>query len=308
MARGSIVKRASGSYAIRYYDPDGKRRYETVGPNRRDAERALTLRQREVDSRSWREPSQETLAGFAARWLERRRPRLAESTWQLYEANLRLHVLPRIGGRTLGDLRPGDVDDLGAQLESELSAAAVRNCITPLRKLLADATRQGVIGSNPAARCELPPPQQFAGKEIPHEHSQAIRAALLEGAPQDTFRPGKRDLIHAHLFDVALGTGMRLGELRALTWATIRREQRLIRVEHAYSRAVLKAPKSRAGVRSVPIFATVRKPWKRSQRGRSTGDGTRPARSSSEPTRTAGRSLRRTSATVPGNPPSSGPA
>ena len=43
MARGSIVKRRSGNYAIVYY-VDGKQRWETIGPSRREAERALTAR------------------------------------------------------------------------------------------------------------------------------------------------------------------------------------------------------------------------------------------------------------------------
>ena len=49
MARGSIVKRKSGNYAIVYY-VGGKQKWETIGPSRREAERALTARKREVDT------------------------------------------------------------------------------------------------------------------------------------------------------------------------------------------------------------------------------------------------------------------
>src|SRR6266581_3611837 len=66
MARGSIVKRRSGNYAIVYY-VDGKQKWETIGPSRREAERALTARKREVDTGTWREPSSETLASYAGR-------------------------------------------------------------------------------------------------------------------------------------------------------------------------------------------------------------------------------------------------
>src|SRR6266511_5874081 len=58
MARGSIVKRRSGNYAIVYY-VDGRQKWETIGPSRREAERALTARKREVDTGTWREPSDE---------------------------------------------------------------------------------------------------------------------------------------------------------------------------------------------------------------------------------------------------------
>ncbi len=264
MARGSIVKRSSGNYAIVYY-VDGKQKWETIGLSRREAERALTARKREVDTGTWREPSSERLAAYAERWLARRDPsrvgagrtRLSPSTFEGYRLNLCRHVLPRLGSRTLSSLRIDDVDELIAGLEAEGKApGTVRNVIVPLRKLLADAVHQGLLLTNPAARADLPPAQDFAGTEIPHTHTAAIRAALVELAPDEPFR-NEPDLFYVHLFDVALGTGLRLGELRALRFGDVERNRRLIRVERAYSRQVLQRPKTDSGVRSVPLFPSV---------------------------------------------------
>src|SRR5215216_5352110 len=112
MARGSIVKRPSGNHAIVYY-VGGKQKWETIGPSRREAERALTARKREVDTGTWRELSGETLASYAEGWLARRDParvqsgrtRLAPSTFAEYRRALEKHVLPRLGARTLASLR-----------------------------------------------------------------------------------------------------------------------------------------------------------------------------------------------------------
>jgi integrase len=265
MARGSIVKRSSGNYAIVYYI-DGKQKWETIGPSRREAERALTARKSEVDTGTWREPTSETLASYAERWLAYRDParvggngrtRLSPSTFEGYRLTLHRHVLPRLGARKLSSLRTEDVDSLIAELETEGKApGTIRNVVVPLRKLLADAVRQGLLLANPAARANLPPAQDFAGKEIPIEHTDAIRRALLELAPNDPLR-SEPDRLYVCLFDVALGTGLRLGELRALRWSDIDRERRLLRIERAYSRGQLRRPKTDSGVRAVPLFPSV---------------------------------------------------
>ena len=301
MARGSIVKRRSGNYAIVYY-VDGKQKWETIGPSRREAERALTARKREVDTGTWREPSGETVALYAERWLAQRDParvkggrtRLARSTFAEYRRALSIHVCPRLGARTLGSLRTEDVDRLIADLEAEGKApGTVRNAVVPLRKMLADAVRQGLLVSNPATRADLPPAQDFAGKEIPAAHTDAIRRALRELAAVDPLRH-EPDLFFVCLFDVALGTGLRLGELRALRWSDVDRERRLIRVERRTRVRSSGVPRPSRVCARCHFCPRSRRPSASWRPARSSGDATR-RRSSSSRTCAVRRSSRPTS-------------
>jgi integrase len=304
MRRGSIVKRPSGLFGIRYY-ANGKRRYETIGPNRRDAERALTARLAELDQGKWREPTDVTLAEYARRWLDLRNPALstdrktgiAPSTFAEYRQALELHVLPTLGRRLLSSLTSADVDEFVVAMQrSGKAAGTVRNTITPLRKLLGDAERQGLVRANVASKADLPPAQDFVGKELPPEDAVKIRQALVELAQPNPLRGGEADLFYAWMFDVAIGGGFRLGELRALRCRDIDHERKLIRVERAYSRGEVRGPKTEAGKRRVPLFPSVDAALKQlAARALERGRGATRLTSSSSPASTARRYTRRTS-------------
>jgi len=242
--------------------PDGRLKggYATL----KEARAARAKMQADASIGAWRPPSTLTLNDYAERWLERRKPgaattsdgklerqRLTPATFEGYDLNIKRHVLPVLGNRPLPAIRTDDVDDLIDGLErSGLAAGTVRNIVVPLRKMLNDAVHAGHIAANPAANANLPSAQDFIGQEVPSEHTEAIRQALIARAPAG-------DLFYVHLFDVALGAGLRLGELRALRWGDYDRERKLLRIRRAYSRRVLKAPKSKAGERSVPVFPSV---------------------------------------------------
>ncbi len=98
MARGSVWKRKSGAYALRYRGPDGTRQYEHLGHvTKQEAEERLTAVLREIDLGQWRPASRETLRTFGEAWLERRKLRLAKSTHRTYRGDLERHVYPRLG-------------------------------------------------------------------------------------------------------------------------------------------------------------------------------------------------------------------
>lgn len=137
------------------------------------------------------------------------------------------------------------------------AAGTIRNTITPLRKLLSDAERQGLVRANAASKADLPPAQDFVGKELPPGDAAKVRQALVALAPSNPLRGGEPDLFYVWMFDVAIGGGFRLGELRALRWRDVDHDQRFVRVERAYSRGEVRGPKTDAGKRKVPLFPSI---------------------------------------------------
>ena len=76
--RGSIVKRENGKYAIVYdvgYKWKGGKRlrnqkWETVGKNKKEAEKALALRLAEIAKEEYVDPTKMTFGEFKDRWMD----------------------------------------------------------------------------------------------------------------------------------------------------------------------------------------------------------------------------------------------
>ena len=151
-------------------------------------------------------------------------------------------------------MRPADFDQLVAELEAAGKAArTIRQVVAVARSMLSDAVRLGDLVSNPASRVDMPRPEPTAGQEILDGHVAAIRAALVELAPDNPLRPGERDLLTPLAFDLALSTGLRWSELAGLRWDRVDFEARAVHVEEAIVLGESKRPKS-GKVRTVPMF------------------------------------------------------
>lgn len=115
------------------------------------------------------EPSKLTLQEWVeSSWLPMMRSQVKASTWDSYMRNLRLHVLPTLGQRTLQQLTPLLLNSLYAELMASgkqtragggLAAKTVRYVHATLHKVLADAVDSGLLQSNPADRARPPKPR-----------------------------------------------------------------------------------------------------------------------------------------------------
>ena len=179
------------------------------------------------------------------------RPYSARSV-EAHDGSLRVHILPlrdRASGLPLADL-PADrllspralqavVSDL---TEAGHSRAVVRNAMQAVRAVLRFLYDTGYTDAPPPSGVRVPPPP--ARRE--RVYSSAERTALLDGATLDDL--GARRSLMYPLLALLDGTGLRVGEVLALTWGPggvmVGPEGGVVRVT---------ASKTATGIREVPI-------------------------------------------------------
>lgn len=163
-----------------------------------------------------------------------------------YDESLRVHVLPPIGAMRLSDVKHKHVQHIADRLHAEgKSPSTIRNAIIPLRVIYRRAMRAGDVSVSPCANLELPAVRGRRERIPSPQEVTALLAALAE-----------RDRA---LWATALYAGLRRGELRALRWEDIDLRAGVIHVRRSMDiRGPIIAPKSAAGIRTVPIAKVLR--------------------------------------------------
>jgi integrase len=212
---------------------DGRKAHkEPVGRNRREAERALAKRSVQVDDGSYRPQLNIRFAEWGPRWresLERK-----QTTKDSYRSTIAL-ATEAFGDVLVRRLRPEHVARLNALMhERRLSASTRAKHLRVLSACLASAIPHGYAGTNPVKelpKAERPRPTKKEAAYFENDELPRLFAKLDPG-------------VYRVLFLVALKTGMRLGELLALTWADVDLVESVIRVRRSYTGGHLGTPKN----------------------------------------------------------------
>lgn len=251
---GTIRKMGSGRWQARYRV--GARRVEAprTFPTKGDASRWLAAAEADQARGLWLDPAagKVTLDTYAKGWLAAR-VRISPRTREIYESQLRLHILPALvdglpalGEMALNALTPDLVRGWYAALLAERGSSVAAKAYTRLRQILAEAVDDDRIAKNP---CRI----EGGGAERHPEQRFATLAELygLAGAVPVRYR----------VFVLTAGfAGLRQGELAALrrrdvdllhATITVRRK----RLRLASGQVIEGDPKSRAGRRRVALPA-----------------------------------------------------
>jgi integrase len=249
---GGIDRLSSGRYRVRVTDEaTGERLSLGTFVTRADAEQALAKAIADQGRGRWTRPDAGSvlLEDYAQQWVASRlgrsgaslRPRVRE----LYEGQLRLHILPSLGRVPLGRLRPATIRTWYAGLvERGPGVSTAAKCYRLLHAILNTAVDDGVLAANP---CSI----RGAGAENAAERKLPTLDRVYELA--DLVKPRYRALVLAAAF-----SGLRRGELFGLRREHIDGDHGTVTVEVQRQQLssgehVIGPPKSDAGIRTVAL-------------------------------------------------------
>jgi integrase len=192
-----------------------------------------------------------TVGDFLQGWLsEVARVTVRPRTYASYRYVVGLHLTPALGDLVLASLSPADVQAfLNAKSASGLSPRTVGYLRGVLRGALGHAERTDLVTRNVARLARPPRIPRRRVSPLSVEQVRTFLAAIVG------------DRLEA-LYLVALGVGLRQGEILGLRWSDVDLEGGTLTVRHALARIdgrlELVEPKSVTSRRVVPLPAFVR--------------------------------------------------
>jgi len=188
-------------------------------------------------------PGRLTVADWLTTWLKGldARPR----TIQHYEGNVRLHIIPGLGSKPLAKLTPADVEKFLAERRGAgLAPRTVHHLRAVLRNALKKAVRNRLIPYNVAAEADPPRVPRVEMKTFDRDQVRQLLEAL------------KGSHLEA-LFVLAVGLGVREGELLGTRWMDIDMDLGVLQITRELQRLdgefVLTEPKSQTSHRALPL-------------------------------------------------------
>lgn len=203
-------------------------------------------------------------------WYENHcKPGIRVTTQKGYEQWIYIHAIPELGHIKLNKLTQADCQKFLNELKANgrknncatrgpgLSEKSVRSCYHVIRMSLERAIKDGLIKKNPILGCKLPPTEP---KEMKVLTKEEIQRFLIQAKEEGMYE----------LFLLELTTGLRRGEILALTWDDLNFETGELRINKQIvpvgGKLITSEPKTKAAFRTIilpPPMVDLLKEYKR---------------------------------------------
>ncbi len=293
---GSVTNRGRDTWRVRVsngFDRDGKRVMinRTVHGTKTQAKKACAALKAELEGGLKLDGDKVRLSEFAETWIESKRVSGKASERSLHDSLRLVQKVARVTNNArLRDLTPQVIESAYAELKGEgLSGTTLHHVHVALKACLEKACDYDLLMRNPADKVDAPrinnPDRKSLSAEDAAELLQALDEAQADALAELSEKEG-RQFERGNAFGrgfvrgirpvscivaakLALATGMRRGEVLALSWGDCTGGFRKLRVSRSItSKNELKAPKTKAGIRTVSLdgaTADTLKEWRARQ-------------------------------------------
>jgi integrase len=268
MAAGNITRRGKHSWRLKFEAGErdlttGKRctRFFTVRGSKKDAQRELIRLLAEVENGTAVDPSKLTVGEYLRQWLDATND-LSPKTLERYRQLAECQIIPHLGATVLQKLRPAQIHDWHATLLKSggkdgkpLSARSVGHAHRVLHGALERAIRLEIISRNVSH--PVPPP-----KVTTTEVGILTAEQLAEVLAKLNGYGGRYGSLPLHaIAALAIGTGMRRGEICGIAWGAVDLDKAAVRVERSLEETAeglrFKPPKTVHGRRTISLPGNV---------------------------------------------------
>jgi len=229
-------------YVRRYITYNGKR-YSRRGKTEREALAKLAKLEASLKSGETVITGKMTVKAWAEEWVEvYKRPVVGESQYKRYKRIIDNIIVPEIGNQQIRSVKDVQLQRI---LNSRIgySKSDISKLRDTLRGIFRRAHASGLIAKNPAEYIDMPAAKEGTNRSITDNERDKI-LALAETHDAGLW------------IKIALYTGIRPGEARALDWQHVDIENRVLHVKTAMKAGVslIDKPKGNSSVRNIPIM------------------------------------------------------
>lgn len=264
---GSLI--IKGNYYYAKFRVNGKQKMLATkvpvkGNNKRKAERVLKELIAKYEGLNL-ENENVLFTTFLDKWLQSVKPILKPATWESYDKTVSGKIKPYFEQKNykFKDMKPETFTEyfvfLAQQGKSNgkggLSYKTVKNIRGVLSSAYEYAIENSYIKDNPVLKSRMPSFAHSIKSDVPEYSAEQVRKLLLFAKENDS---------HIYIFLLlALYTGLRKGELLALTWDDVDYDKKLLRVNKSRTgsrKAIttqITTPKTESSNRKIPLNDTV---------------------------------------------------
>jgi integrase len=233
--KACIVKRGN-SWAVKQPLPDGRYRWQTVGPRKRDAELLRDEINRRVALGALYPSEPLTFAEFVVGWLERYSQRVRPAT--LASCRECLRYLAVFDAWQLETIRAADVEDHVFAVAQRAPRAA-ELMLDTLKMIIRNARERGQVVDEAVLRVRPPRRERAEMRFLDWREVELLASETVEA--------------YGHLIRFACLSGLRQGELFALRDRAVDVSRRRVHVEAGARDGQIVATKTSAGKRQVRL-------------------------------------------------------